>query len=379
MSRALLVFAVGLIAGSASAGENVWTSSGPPGHVLTLIVDPITGTLHAGVRVAAEQTIEFRSLDHGASWTWIAAAPLDTSISAAAISPERPATVYASTNYRAWGVGVYRSDDGGLTWLSTAFLPNSLFRTLTVQPGAGYTLYAGGSSCYCTRIPCYTSVCNAAVLASRDSGSTWTEMSEGLSGFTVFSLAFDTTEPNRIHAGGFIGLFSSIDGGVHWSLRAQGLEDCPTILALAVRPTDGALFAGTGRLESVGSGFACGGVFRSSDRGETWAATVLPQYYVTALAIDPARPDTIYAGTARNGAFSPDAGVFRSEDGGETWAAFGSIPGSPDVLQIVVEPSGRFVHAGTSAGVFDYEIVPGARPPVVPPRQRETRSIPPRP
>jgi hypothetical protein len=69
-------------------------------------------------------------------------------------------------------------------------------------------------------------------------------------------------------------------------------------------------------------------------------------------------------------------GVFRSVDGGETWSPLGAIPRMPDVSRIVVESSGRFIQAGTASGVFDYEIVPGARPPVISERDRETRTLP---
>ncbi|HEX9148779.1 MAG TPA: hypothetical protein VF958_06415 [Thermoanaerobaculia bacterium] len=100
---------------------------------------------------------------------------------------------------------------------------------------------------------------------------------------------------------------------------------------------------------------------------------------MTCLAIDPADPETIYAGTARIGFFSPDGGVFRSLDGGQTWEPFGSGLPPEGVTHIVIDPTGRTVHAGTSAGVYDYEIVPGARPPIVPGRSRTTRVLPSRP
>jgi len=56
-------------------------------------------------------------------------------------------------------------------------------------------------------------------------------------------------------------------------------------------------------------------VLKTVDSGATWttANKGLPTVNVYALAIDPATPSTVYAGT--------DAGVFKSIDGGQRWAA----------------------------------------------------------
>jgi hypothetical protein len=75
-----------------------------------------------------------------------------------------------------------------------------------------------------------------------------------------------------------------------------------TVFALALDPaTPTTLYAGTDG----------GGVFKSPDGGDTWHAvsTGLTGRYVTALAVDPATPTTLYAGTNR-------VGVFKSTDGG---------------------------------------------------------------
>jgi photosystem II stability/assembly factor-like uncharacterized protein len=213
-------------------------------------------------------------------------------------------------------------------------------------------------------------------MKSTDFGATWRSLG-GLSGFAIQSLALDPADSRRIYAAGDAGVFVSADDGDHWSAVNLGLESCPSVLALATPLSDGVLFAGTGQI--VANRLGCGGVYRSDDGGRTWNQTGLEPHYITSLAIDPTKQEIVYAGTDRIGFFSSDAGVFRSQDGGVDWRALGSIPGQPNVSAVVVEPSGRVVHAGTEAGVFDYEIVPGARPPVLVPRSRETRTIPARP
>jgi photosystem II stability/assembly factor-like uncharacterized protein len=68
---------------------------------------------------------------------------------------------------------------------------------------------------------------------------------------------------------------------------------------------------------------------------------------VYALAFDPAKPTTIYAGTH-------GGGVYRSTDGGERWEKTGSGLTNPDVHSLIVLPSRPSVlFAGTlNGGLF---------------------------
>ncbi len=81
--------------------------------------------------------------------------------------------------------------------------------------------------------------------------------------------------------------------------------DGGSILALAIDPANPAiLYAGTDGA----------GVFKSTDGAGHWNAanTGLTSITVNALAIDPVTPTTLYAGTS--------AGVYKSMDGGGHWA-----------------------------------------------------------
>ncbi len=78
------------------------------------------------------------------------------------------------------------------------------------------------------------------------------------------------------------------------------------VTALAINPnTPDTLYAGTQN----------SGVFKSTDGGAIWnlVNTGLTNTTVNALAIDPMTPNTLYAGTGR--------GVFKSTDGGANWTA----------------------------------------------------------
>jgi photosystem II stability/assembly factor-like uncharacterized protein len=124
----------------------------------------------------------------------------------------------------------------------------------------------------------------------------------------------------------------------HWTATGP---DGANVVTLVVDPVVPAIaFAGT-----TGSG-----VLKTTDGGASWATADagLPTNNVLALAIDPANPSTLYAGT--------DAGVFKSTDGGQSWAAAnGGLDGAPQVVVnalAIGSDSPATVYAGTSGGVF---------------------------
>ncbi len=80
--------------------------------------------------------------------------------------------------------------------------------------------------------------------------------------------------------------------------QRTGLTSGLDVYALAINPaTPATLYAGTDG----------GGVFKSTDSGGTWTAanTGLTNLTVYALAINPATPATLYAGTCTAGSSSP--------------------------------------------------------------------------
>ncbi len=90
-----------------------------------------------------------------------------------------------------------------------------------------------------------------------------------------------------------------------------------------------------------------GGVYRSTDGGDTWTAVDLAwpccNYYVPSLA---ASANSVYLG-------SWGGGVYRSDDDGVTWDTTGSIPGEgyPIVLGLAICKYGETIYAGGQFGV----------------------------
>jgi hypothetical protein len=133
-----------------------------------------------------------------------------------------------------------------------------------------------------------------------------------VTGFAMNAFAVDPVERFRIYAATTTGLFKSEDNGWIWDqVYPLGVQSAG-VQSVLVDPFDqNTLYIG----RSINSGVSGGLLFRSTDRGQTWAPfaqDLLTQfgYYGTALIADPNTRGKLYA---VGGPF------FHSEDGGQTW------------------------------------------------------------
>ena len=110
------------------------------------------------------------------------------------------------------------------------------------------------------------------------------------------------------------------------------------IHALAIDPTrPQTVYAGAG---------GSPGMFKSTNGGDSWTTVNagLTNTLVYALAIDPTSPQTIYVGT-------DGGGVFKSTNGGSSWTAVNSGLTNTLVRVLVIDPSSpQTVYAGTEGG-----------------------------
>ena len=91
------------------------------------------------------------------------------------------------------------------------------------------------------------------------------------------------------------------------------------------------------------AGFATGGVFKSTDMGQSWFPIFDDQAVLTVgdIAVDPQNPDVIYVGTGEgNGGHNnfPGGGVFKSTDTGNTWQFLG-LTETVSIGRVVINPS----------------------------------------
>ncbi len=152
----------------------------PPNGFYSIVQDPsLTTRLYA-----ASFDGVYVSIDSGMNWTLSSRGMEGFPIQSLAAGAD--GMVYAGTS-----AGVFRSADGGDTWLPTRL---SLVATaLVVDPGSSASVFAGTSE---------------GVFRTQDAGEHWGPMNFGLSNLSVTSLAIDVST-GTIHAGTQAGVFEA--------------------------------------------------------------------------------------------------------------------------------------------------------------------------
>jgi photosystem II stability/assembly factor-like uncharacterized protein len=161
-----------------------------------------------------------------------------------------------------------------------------------------------------------------------------------LTGSTT-SADFPTVNPLQQVKGG-TGAFQSSDGGATWQAIDGTLPNAlanSDVRSLAVDPANPSLlYAGTNG----------GGIFQSTDAGASWTASNngLTNLAVQTVVLAPTNPAVLYAGT--NG-----GGVFQSTDGGASWSARNNGLTNTNVHSLAVDPATpATVYVATDGGLF---------------------------
>jgi len=285
---------------------------------------------------AATNNGVFKSTDGGASWVSVNAGILGHTFSLA-IDPTHPETVYAGT----LGEGVFKTTDGGVTWLP-AGLAKTVIEKLALDPNDSNTIYASiwGSMYF-----------SGNVFKSADGGGNWVAADAGLPGSVATELTTDSSNPAVLYAGtNFSGVFKTTNGGASWTPANAGLKNT-YVSGLTVDPADPT----TVYLGISGCSFNCAnpaGFFKSTDGGISWAGftTGLTDLQVVSLAVDPMDTRVLYAGARLHG-------LFKSVDAGLTWTSINRnlrpTMFVSDHFPLIADPViAGTVYAGTTDGVF---------------------------
>ena len=337
--------------------------------ITALAFDPRDSqTIYAGT-----PHLPWKTVDGGATWHSIATGLIDDSdIFSIRVDAKRPDLIFASACS-----GIYRSENAGDSWAKLQGIPGTHRRThiISPDPRSSEVIYAG-TTLGLFKSPdagrtwrhltfeqvnwlafdpdeprtLYLATEYAGILKSNDSGETFQPVNYG---FANHSLSQITGIGTRIYAsssyeGRYGGVFSSIDGGLNWILRAN--ED-----ALLGRNLHS--LAGTSRGDLL---FAASedGVMKSVDAGKTWtrliaqpraASTVrsgAEGSRVNALRVIDSDKPVLLAGTG--------AGLFRSVNGGIAWQAVKSpgIAGVPVTAIYTPARGAAHVAVKTRSGLF---------------------------
>jgi photosystem II stability/assembly factor-like uncharacterized protein len=136
-----------------------------------------------------------------------------------AADTSKPQSLFAVTSGYSSTNGVFKSTDGGSTWMDVRKglpeFPN--YTQVVIAPSAPNTMYAFSE-------PSIMGTTSGGVFKSTDGGSTWTAINNGLPKGGARSLAIDPSSPQTVYAGfAAAGVFKSADGGSTWTAVNKGL------------------------------------------------------------------------------------------------------------------------------------------------------------
>ncbi len=327
---------------SRAAQTDAWQPIGPRGQT----VRAMAVISRAGQRVIyAETATGLWRLDKSQNWQRIDGVLLQPSVSSPGLVawrnvPGRPRQLYAlaeSSSDRQ----LYRSDDGGDTWIRVGPAPGQTRRpAMLVLPGSdGQDLIVISTANRAQR--------------STDGGASWMPGGEwptdslnrtGKNDEPVQALIGDPSAPERLFALAYDGsLWASDNGGLSWRVLPL---DAPA-RTLAIAPHFGIRLWATTQT----------GLAVSSDNGSSWALLSPPapvgvgQGQAVALRNDPRVAEVFYVAMK-------DGRVYGTTDNGMSWVALG-MPGSAQIVALALDQDERdTLFAATDDGIWARKVVP---------------------
>jgi photosystem II stability/assembly factor-like uncharacterized protein len=284
--------------------------------------------------------------------------------------PTQPRTFYIGV---ASG-GLFRTTDGGATWLPIADgkIPLGSMGSIAIADSDPNVIYVGtGSDGVRSNVST-----GRGVYKTTDAGATWQFVGLYDAG-QIGAVRIHPSNPNILWVAAYgdafkrnteRGVFKSDDGGKSWR-KLLYISDGVGAMDLELQPGNpNVVYAWMSRLErkpwTIVSGSHDGGFFKSTDGGEhfTHITTGLPSDLIgkANLAVTNAKPDRIYALIEA----LPGGGLYRSDDAGQSWTlinsqgsliqrpfyytTLGADPTNPDVVYAGAESFFKSSDGGTT-------------------------------
>lgn len=229
------------------------------------------------------------------------------------------------------GDGIYKSEDGGLTWESKGLPDVGSIGKVVISPDDDNTILVAAMG------PLFRDDNNRGVYRTTDGGTTWNQVLFVSNIAGAIDMAIHPNDGNIVYAatwervrrpqfrdygGAGSGLHRSTDGGVTWAEMTNGLPSNPDdkgrISIDISQSNPNVLYA-----RYADANGSIQGVYRTSDGGDSWVEVNSSQltnvgfhWWFRGIFVDPNNEDTIY---------NVDFVVEKSIDGGNSWAT--AFPG----------------------------------------------------
>lgn len=283
-----------------------------------------------------------------------------SSIGCVTLDPRDPLVVWVGTgennSQRAvgWGDGVYRSPDGGKTWENVGLKASEHIGSVIVDPRDSKVVYVAAQG------PLWASGGDRGVYRTLDGGRTWKRVLHVDDWTGANEVRFDPRDPDVLFAttyqrhrkvwalidgGPGSGIWKSTDRGETWTRMKNGLPkgDMGRIGIVLPPLEPGAIVA------TVEAAPDEKGTYRSDDGGVNWTklndvTAGSPQYYQELFA-DPNVPGRLY---------QIDVFLQTSDDGGRTWRRAGEKSKHVDNHVVWIDPDdSRHLLVGCDGGLYE--------------------------
>ena len=277
-----------------------------------------------------------KTTDGGGTWRYLSDAWSSQSVSFIAIDPRAHNFVYVGTGrdgYGPYGVGLYRSFDGGATWskpLGAAQFRGTYIRTIAIDPHT-----SGSPSNTTVYVANGLSDTYSGLWRSTNSGSTWTCLRHAAY-HGIHDVVIDpSTNPSTLYVADDDGIFRTADSGRSWK-QMLSLPACEPNVGCALSRLSAVhstlyLLAGVGEDRKL---------YKSISAGAKWIQ-IPSDIGFSVFAVDPFNPNIILGGTSA---------LFRTENEGGTWAQIGSIHADQQVIAFSQTAPG-VAYEGNDGGV----------------------------
>jgi photosystem II stability/assembly factor-like uncharacterized protein len=290
----------------------------------------------------------WRTNDFGRTWQPIFDQMETASIGAIAIAPSDPKTIYVASGeglHRpdlSVGDGIYKSTDGGKTWTHLGLRDGQQIPAVAVDPRDPNTVLVAVAG------HPYGPNAERGVFRSTDGGQNFQKVLYIDENVGASDVEIDPSHPDVAYAtlwearegpwengqwnGARGGIYKSTDGGQTWKPLTGGLPDGIVQAHLTIAASDSQrLYATVATKDGVH-------LYGSKDGGAAWLtitgdprpAQRIGGGDLSVPKADPHNPDVLYVTSTV---------TWKSSDGGKTWTGFRGAPGGDDYQNIWINPN----------------------------------------
>jgi photosystem II stability/assembly factor-like uncharacterized protein len=291
----------------------------------------------------------WKTTDYGRTWFPIFDEQPTGSVGDVVVAPSNPNVLYVGSGEGlqrpdlSVGDGIYKSTDGGKTWINTGLKDAQQIGGLAIDPANENRVFAAALG------HPYGPNTERGVYRTLDGSKTWERVLYKDENTGAIQVTIDPNNSNIIFAdmwagrqgpwengawnGKESGLFKSVDGGNTWKKITNGLpttEQGLGRIGFCIAPSD------SKRMYATVDAGKYGGIYRSDDAGESWTIISSDGRYwgrgsdFAEVKVDPKNADIVY---------SANVVTWKSMDGGKTWNAFRGAPGGDDYHRIWINPN----------------------------------------